>query len=209
MMRERIRQCPASVVWATVIVATLAACGSTSSASTGALGQSSPSTTAASQASSTACSTQGGGGDNIPVTCGPTTSPTGPDGVTGPATISGGATPRFCSDPTVISVSPDTGSQAGGERVTITGTGFGLGLTVSFGRSASHYSLTSGTVLVATSPAGPPGPAAVTVSCAGVVSRPSPAVDFTYLAVGGSPADESPDLMPRSSTSPVTPSPAA
>lgn len=179
MMRERIRQCAASVAWAAVIVATLAACGSTSSSSTAALGQSS---------STTACSTQGGGGDDIPVQCGPTTSPTGPDGLTPPATISGGATPRFCSDPTVISVSPDTGSEAGGDPVTITGTGFGLDLTVLFGRFASRYALKSATVLVAISPAGPPGPAAVTMSCAGVVDRPNPAVDFTYLAVAPSPA---------------------
>jgi hypothetical protein len=179
MMRERIRQRAASVVWAAVLVAILAACGSTSSSRTAALGQSS---------STTACSTQGGGGDNIPVPCGPTTSATGPNGLTPPATITAGSTPRFCSDPTVISVSPDAGGEAGGDLVTITGTGFGLDLTVFFGRSDSRYTLTSATVLVAISPAGPPGPAAVTVSCAGVVYRPSPAVDFTYRAVAPSPA---------------------
>jgi hypothetical protein len=106
----------------------------------------------------------------------------------------------------VISVSPGTGSKAGGDFVTITGTGFGLGLEVFFGGSSSLYALRSATVVVATSPPGTPGAAAITVSCAGVVSKPSPAVEFTYQAVAGSPPDGSPDAMPPSSPSPVAPS---
>jgi hypothetical protein len=210
MMDERIGQRAAALVWAAVIIATLAACSAPSSSSTAALGQPSQSATAAgSLASTTACSTQGGGGDNIPVPCAPTTSPSGGHGLTPPATITEGATPSPCSDPTVISVSPGTGSEAGGDFVTITGTGFGLGLEVFFGGSPSLYVLRSATAVVATSPPGTPGPAAITVSCAGVVSTPSPAVDFSYQAVDGSPADASPDAMPPSSPSPVTPSPSA
>ena len=211
MMRERIRQYAANLAWAAVIIATPAACSAPSSHSTAALGQPTAATT---QASSTACSTQGGGGDNIPVPCAPTTSPSGGHGLTPPATITAGATPPLCSDPSVISVSPGTGSEAGGDFVTIAGTGFGLGLEVLFGGSPSLYTLTSATVVVATSPPGTPGPVAVTVSCAGVVSRSSPAVKFTYQTVAGSPtdgspADGSPDAMRPSSLTPVAPSPSA
>jgi hypothetical protein len=109
----------------------------------------------------------------------------------------------------VISVSPGTGNQAGGDFVTVTGSGFGPGLEVFFGGSPSLYALRSATVLVATSPPRTPGPAAVTVSCGGVVSRSSPAVEFTYQAVAGSPADGSPDAMPPSSPTLVAPSPSA
>jgi IPT/TIG domain len=210
MMRERILQCAARPAWAAVIIATLTACSATSPSSTAALGGPSQSTTAgASQASTTACSTQGGGGDNIPVPCAPTTSPSGHGLTPPPATFTGEATPSACSDPTVIRVSPGTGSEAGGDFVTITGTGFGLGLEVFFGRSPSLYALRSATEVIATSPPGTPGAAAVTVSCAGVVSTPSPAVDFTYQAVARSPADGSPDAMPPPSPSPVAPSPSA
>src|ERR1700722_3949376 len=209
MMRERIRQCAARLAWAAVVIATLAACSATSPSSTAALGGPSPSTTAAaSRASTTACSTQGGGGDNIPVPCAPTTSPSG-HGLTPPATFPGETTASACSDPMVISVSPGTGSGAGGDFVTITGTGFGFGLDVFFGRSPSLYALRSATEVTATTPPGTPGPAAITVSCAGVVSRSSPAVEFTYQAVARSPADGSPDAMPPSSPTPVAPSPSA
>jgi hypothetical protein len=190
MMRERIRQRAARLAWAAVIIATLAACGATSPGSTAALARPSQSiTAAASKASTTACSTQGGGGDNIPVPCAPSTSPSVHGLTPPPATFTREATPSACSDPTVIRVSPGTGSEAGGDFVTITGTGFGLGLEVFFGRSPSLYAIRSATVVVATSPPGTPGAAAVTVSCAGVVSTPtSPAVDFTYQSVAPSPS---------------------
>jgi IPT/TIG domain len=99
----------------------------------------------------------------------------------------------------VISVSPGTGSKAGGDFVTINGTGFGLGLEVFFGGSSSLYALRSATVVVATSPPGTPGPAVVTVSCAGVVSRSSPAVEFTYQAVAGSPPSSATLIAPSPS----------
>jgi hypothetical protein len=207
MMDERIRQCAARLAWAAVIIAILAACSAPSSSSTAALGQpsqSSTAATAASRASSTACSTQGGGGDNIPVPCAPTTSPSVHGLTPPPATFTGEASPSACSEPMVIRVSPGTGSEAGGDFVTITGTGFGPGLEVFFGGSSSLYALRSATEVIATSPPGTPGPAAVTVSCAGVVARSSPAVEFTYQAIAGSP-----DAMPPSSPTPVAPSPSA
>ena len=212
MMRAWVpRQRAASVAAAVVILAAAAAtaaCGTTSPSSTAAIGGTS-SSTAPGQASTTACSTQGGGGDNIPVPCGPTGSSTGPDGISPPATISGAATPTSgCSDPTVSGISPVAGSEAGGDPVTITGTGFGLGLEVFFGGASSAYAFRSSTEVVALSPPGTPGPAAVTISCAGVTSSPSPAVDFTYQAVAASPAVGSPDAVPPSPAR-VAPSPSA
>jgi hypothetical protein len=69
------------------------------------------------------------------------TSPTGPDNVTNPA-------------PTPTSISPTSGSTAGGTSVTITGTNFSSGATVTFGgTSATGANVTSSTSITATTPA--------------------------------------------------------
>jgi IPT/TIG domain len=104
-------------------------------------------------------------------------------------------------DPSVISVSPGTGSEAGGDPVSIMGTGFGVGLTVFFGGSpAQLLTIDSQGEVIATSPAGAPGIAAITVSCDRTTFTPSPAIEFTYQAIAGSPVS-SPDV--------ATPSPSA
>jgi hypothetical protein len=103
----------------------------------------------------------------------------------------------------VTSVSPGTGSEAGGDLVTITGTGFGIGLDVFFGGSpAQSVTIDSVGELIATSPPRVPGIAAITVSCAGMTFRPSPAVEFTYQAIVGAPA-------PASAPDFATPTPSA
>lgn len=206
MMRERIYQCAERLASAAVIAAAITACSATPQSSTAALGRS-PQGTTASQASTTACSTQGGGGDNIPAPCAPTTSQSGPPGVTSPPTESVGHKPvsATCADPSVTSVSPGTGSEAGGDLVTITGTGFGIGLGVFFGGSrAQSVTIDSGGELIATSPPRAPGIAAITVSCAGATFRPSPAVEFTYQAIAGSPV-----APPSSAPDFATPTPSA
>ena len=64
--------------------------------------------------------------------------------------------------PTVTSVSPVSGSTAGGTAVTITGTNFAAGATVTFGgTAATNVVVVSGTQITATTPAGRAG--AVTV----------------------------------------------
>ena len=163
MMRERIYQCAERLASAAVIAAAITACSATPQSSTAALGRS----TTTSQASTTACSTQGGGGDNLPAPCAPTTSQSGPPGVTSPPTESVGRKVT-CAEPSVTGVSPGTGSEAGGDLVTITGTGFGIGLDVFFGGSrAQSITIDSGGELIATSPPRVRGIAAITVSCAG------------------------------------------
>ena len=83
--------------------------------------------------------------------------------------------------PTVTSVSPNSGSTAGGTAVTITGTNFAAGATVTFGgTAATNVVVVSGTSITATTPAGTAGPVTVTVTVSG--QSGSLASGFTYVA---------------------------
>ena len=85
--------------------------------------------------------------------------------------------------PTVSSVSPNTGSTTGGTAVTITGTNFAAGATVTFGSAAaSNVVVVSGTQITATTPAGSAGAVTVTVTNPGPQSG-SLANGFTYVVV--------------------------
>jgi IPT/TIG domain/Fibronectin type III domain len=82
--------------------------------------------------------------------------------------------------PTVTSVSPNTGSTAGGTAVTITGTNFALGATVTFGTAAAtSVVVASSTSITAVTPAGT-GAATVTVTVSG--QSGSLTNGFTYVA---------------------------
>ncbi len=86
---------------------------------------------------------------------------TNTDGQNG--TLSGGYTYGNPA-PTVSGVSPTSGSASGGTAVTITGTNFASGATVSFGgTAATGVSVTSSTSIAATTPANAPGAVSVTV----------------------------------------------
>ena len=66
--------------------------------------------------------------------------------------------------PTISSIAPAIGASAGGTSITITGTGFVAGVTVSVGGvAATGVTLVSATSITATTPAGAPGAATVTV----------------------------------------------
>jgi plastocyanin len=84
--------------------------------------------------------------------------------------------------PTLTGVSPGSATTAGGTAVTITGTGFAAGATVSFGSAAaSSVSVASATSITATTPAGAAGAVEVTVRNAdGLTGRL--ASGFTYTA---------------------------
>ena len=70
--------------------------------------------------------------------------------------------------PTVSSVSPNSGPAAGGTAVTITGTNFAAGATVTFGAAAaSNVVVVSGTQITATTPANAAGAVTVTVTVMG------------------------------------------
>ncbi|MGC9960588.1 MAG: IPT/TIG domain-containing protein [Acidimicrobiales bacterium] len=83
--------------------------------------------------------------------------------------------------PTITAVSPAAGGTAGGDVVSITGTGFVPGATVSFGSAAgASVSCTQSTSCVATSPAEPAGTVDVTATTPGGSSATSAADNFTY-----------------------------
>jgi len=85
--------------------------------------------------------------------------------------------------PTVSSVSPNNGPTAGGTSVTITGTNFASGATVTFGSTAAtNVAVASGTQITATTPAGSAGAVTVTVTVNG--QSGSLASGFTYNATG-------------------------
>ena len=82
--------------------------------------------------------------------------------------------------PTVSNVNPATGPASGGTSVTVTGTNFASGDTVSFGSTtATSVTVNSATSITATSPAGS-GTVNVTVSGTGGTSATSSADQFTY-----------------------------
>jgi hypothetical protein len=86
--------------------------------------------------------------------------------------------------PTVTGLSPDAGPTAGGNTVTITGTGFSSDSTVEFGSSAaSDVNVISSTTIAATAPAQSAGPSVdVTVSTPAGTSATSSADQYTYGA---------------------------
>ncbi len=85
--------------------------------------------------------------------------------------------------PAVTGVSPSAGPTAGGNTVTITGSNFTSGATVTFGTAAaSSVSFVSSTELMATAPANSAGPVDVTVTTSDGTSETSPADQYTYDA---------------------------
>ncbi|HEY7337758.1 MAG TPA: IPT/TIG domain-containing protein [Bryobacteraceae bacterium] len=83
--------------------------------------------------------------------------------------------------PTVSSVSPNSGPTAGGTAVTITGTNFAAGASVTIGgTAATNVTVVNATTITATTPAGSAGAATVTVTVSG--QSGSLANGFTYSA---------------------------
>src|SRR5439155_23195192 len=80
--------------------------------------------------------------------------------------------------PTVSSVERNSGSTAGGTAVTITGTNFATGATVTFGGTAATNVVVDSTSITATTPAGAAGAATVAVTVNGQTG--SLANGFTY-----------------------------
>jgi hypothetical protein len=85
--------------------------------------------------------------------------------------------------PTVTDVDPGSGSTAGGNPVTITGTGFGGVSAVDFGSTpAGGVDVVSPTEITATAPAGPAGTVDVSVTNGFGTSPTGPADRYTYVA---------------------------
>jgi IPT/TIG domain len=94
----------------------------------------------------------------------------------------GGAISGAAAAPTVSGVGPTSGPVAGGQTVTVTGTGFTHASQVSFGTvPASNLAVASDTQLAVTSPqAAAPGLVHVTVTTPAGTSSASPADEYTY-----------------------------
>jgi YVTN family beta-propeller protein len=83
--------------------------------------------------------------------------------------------------PTVTSVTPDCGPDAGGTSVVVVGTNLSGATAVDFGSTAaSTYTVDSSTEISATSPSGSDGTVNVTVTTSSGTSATSAADDFTY-----------------------------
>jgi hypothetical protein len=82
--------------------------------------------------------------------------------------------------PTVTGVSPGSGSAAGGDTVTITGTGFTNAYDVSFGGVSASFTVNSDGSITAVTPVGNAGTVDVTVTDFGGTSATSAADQFTY-----------------------------
>ena len=105
---------------------------------------------------------------------------TNPDTQSG--SLSSGFTYTSVTAPTVSGVSPNTGPAAGGTGVTITGTNFAAGATVTFGgTAATNVVVVSATQITATTPAHAAGAVTVTVTNPDTQSG-SLSNGFTYLA---------------------------
>ena len=101
-------------------------------------------------------------------------------------TTSDGTSPTSATDqftyvpaPTVADVSPHAGPEAGGTSVNIKGTGFAGTASVSFGATATTFTINSDTSITAVSPPGA-GTVDVTVTTLGGISATSAADQFTY-----------------------------
>jgi hypothetical protein len=104
----------------------------------------------------------------------------------------------FYGPPTVTGLSPASGSATGGTPVTITGMGFSLGSTVSFGMEpATSMTVNSPTSITAVTPAADSGAAPVSVSTPAGMSPFTPAYSFQY----GVPSQSSCSALPSTGTS--------
>ena len=101
----------------------------------------------------------------------------------------GGPTNAAAAAPAVTGISPTSGSVAGGDTVTVTGSGFTGATGASFGTvAASNLIPVSDTQLTVTSPQAAAGTVDVTVTTPAGTSTATPADQFTYVAAAAAPA---------------------
>ncbi|MEY9895075.1 hypothetical protein ABIA31_008764 [Catenulispora sp. MAP5-51] len=98
--------------------------------------------------------------------------------VTAPSGTSNGVTYTYVAAPVISGINPTNGPAAGGNTVTITGTGFTGATTVSFGSASASFTVNSATQITATAPAGT-GAVAVTVTTPGGTSS---GASYTYVS---------------------------
>ncbi|MGA6206400.1 IPT/TIG domain-containing protein [Nocardia testacea] len=99
-------------------------------------------------------------------------------GVTGPGGTSNTVPFVYVVVPTLTAIAPASGPPAGGNNVTLTGTGFTGPLTVRFGNTATVFTVDSSTQITAVAPAGSVGTVQVTVTGSGGTSN---GLGYTYM----------------------------
>src|ERR1700683_4489414 len=131
-------------------------------------------------------------GTNVTVVNSTTITATVPAGTAGAVTVtvtnSNGASGSLANafsyvvPTTITSISPSTGSTSGGTAVTISGTNFVTGATVTFGSAAAtNVTVVNSTTITATTPAGSVGTVTVTVTVSG--QSGSLANGFNYAVI--------------------------
>ncbi len=98
------------------------------------------------------------------------------------ATAAGDRFTYVIPPPTVSSLSPTSGSSAGGTTVTITGTNLSGATAVKFGANAATFSVNSSTQVTVAAPAGAIGTVDVTVTTAGGTSATNAGDRYVYTA---------------------------
>ncbi|MGF7183908.1 hypothetical protein HDF11_005441 [Tunturiibacter psychrotolerans] len=150
---------------------------------------------------------------NVTVANSTTITATTPPGSTGAVTVavvvngqSGSLASAFTyiGQPAVTGVSPNNGPVAGGTAVTITGTNFAPGATVTFGSAAAtNVTVANSTTITATTPPGSTGAVTVKVTNSGGQSG-SLANGFTYTATAAISFAQVNSSTPQSPTATVT-----
>ena len=112
---------------------------------------------------------------------------------------------RFAPPPTLTALSSANGGTAGGDTITITGTGFTGATAVAFGQlAASSYSVDSDTQITATTPAEAPGTVDITVTTPGGTTHTGSADRYTFRPPIPTVTGISPTSGPSTGHTPVT-----
>ncbi|CAM5507997.1 hypothetical protein STENM327S_09245 [Streptomyces tendae] len=88
----------------------------------------------------------------------------------------------YVAPPTLSALVPITGPASAGTVVTLTGTNLATASAVTFGSTATSFTVVSDTQVTAVAPAGAPGPVTVSVTTAGGIS---PGLSYTRTATPG------------------------
>jgi hypothetical protein len=106
--------------------------------------------------------------------------------------------------PSITSLSPDTGTSAGGTTVTITGTRFNGASSVLFGNIPAHFFIASDVQIIATSPAQAASTVHVTITTPTGTSEQTEADEFVYTSASApTVTDLDVDTGPTSGNTPV------